>query len=36
MKEEIIVSPKGEDAILENDILIVLGKDKDLNRLLKE
>uniref|UniRef100_A0A7V3ZTU9 TrkA family potassium uptake protein n=1 Tax=candidate division WOR-3 bacterium TaxID=2052148 RepID=A0A7V3ZTU9_UNCW3 len=36
MKEEIIVSPKGEDFIFENDILIILGKEKDLERLLKE
>ncbi len=36
MKEEIIVSPKGEDMILENDILVVLGKEKDLERIVKE
>lgn len=36
MKEEIIVSPKGEDIIMENDILIVIGKEKDLERMSKE
>ncbi|MEO0121847.1 MAG: TrkA family potassium uptake protein, partial [candidate division WOR-3 bacterium] len=36
IKEEIIVSPKGEDVILENDILVVLGREKDLERMVKE
>ncbi len=36
MKEEIIVSPKGEDVIMENDILVVIGKEKDLERIIKE
>ncbi len=36
MKEEVIVSPKGEDVIMENDILVVLGKEKDLERIVKE
>lgn len=36
IKEEIIVSPKGEDIIIENDILVVLGKEKDLERIVKE
>lgn len=36
IKEDIIVSPKGEDLIMENDILIVLGKEKDLERIVKE
>lgn len=35
-REEVIVSPKGEDIILENDILVVLGKEKDLERIVKE
>lgn len=36
IKEEVIVSPKGEDIIMENDILIILGKEKDLEKIVKE
>lgn len=35
LKEEINIAPGGEDQILEGDVLIVIGKTKDLERLKK-
>jgi trk system potassium uptake protein TrkA len=34
-KEEIIVGPSGADEILQGDVLVILGKYKDLNRFEK-
>lgn len=34
-KEEVIVSPKADDVILEGDILVVVGQNKDIEKLEK-